>query len=147
MANVGGFRSGLEWNNDKKLKIAGVTYWYESGPCVIQYTLPIRGGHCADCDGKSVVSHHKYTCDFVFESMSGKVIYVECKGHPRAWTSKTRSKHQAIKKQYPEMDLRFVFSNKHAPIGGKSVTTNAEWCKRQGFQCESNLIPDEWLKE
>jgi len=143
-----GFASGLESDNELRLVSSGVEFWYESGPCVINYTMPIRGGHCDECGNeRSIVTHHSYTCDFVFISASGKQIYVECKGHPLAWTSKTRSKHQEIKKQYPEMDLRFVFNNKHASIGKKAKTTNAEWCKRQGFQCSSSLIPLSWLEE
>jgi hypothetical protein len=146
-ADNGGYASGLEKTNGLVLEKSGLEFWYESGPCAISYTLPIRGGVCSECGAKHVVSEHLYTADFAFRSKSGKLIIVECKGHPLAWTGKTRSKHQAIKKQYPEMDLRFIFNNKHGKISKKSKTTNAEWCRRQGFQCESNVIPRRWLDE
>ena len=142
-----GYASGLELENGRVLERSGLEFWYESGPCEIEYTLPIRGGHCLDCEGKQVVSKHKYTADFAFRSKTGKLILVECKGHPLAWTGKTRSKHQQIKKQFPDMDLRFVFSDQHKRISSSSKTTNAQWCKRQKFLCASRLIPQAWLEE
>jgi hypothetical protein len=146
--NNGGYASGLERDNGLRLEKQGVTFWYESGPCEIHYTMKVRKGKCGECgESKNIVTEHLYTCDFVFVSKSGKHIYVECKGHPLAWNGKARSKHQAIKKQFPEMDLRFVFNNKHAKISKGSKTTNAEWCKRQGFECASGLIPLKWLEE
>ena len=146
-ADNAGFASGLEKVNGKVLQATDLKYHYEEGPCVINYTLPIRGGQCDNCGNTTVVSHHKYTADFAFYTKSGKLIHIECKGHPLAWTGKTRSKHVAIRKQFPEMDLRFVFNNKHGKISKSSKTTNAEWCKRQGFLCESNLIPLRWINE
>ena len=142
-----GFASGLELRNHNVLEASGLQFWYESGECVIHYSLPVRVGECNDCGGKSIITKHKYTADFAFISKSGKLIIVECKGSPWAWTGKTRSKHQAIKKQFPEMDLRFVFSNKHSRISKTSKTTNAEWCKRQKFLCETALIPQRWINE
>ena len=145
--NNGGYASGLERENGIRLEKSGVEFWYESGPCIINYTMKVRKAVCSDCSSSDVVSHHKYSCDFAFISKSGKLIHVECKGHPLSWSGKTRNKHQEIKKQYPEMDLRFVFNNKHAKIGGKSKTTNDQWCQRQGFQCSSSLIPLAWIEE
>ena len=145
--NNEGFASGLELENAKRLLDNGIEFWYEEGPCIIEYTMNVRKAECNDCGSLHVVSKHKYSCDFVFTSRSGKQIYVECKGHPLGWTGKTRNKHQEIKKQYPEMDLRFVFNNKHAKISRTSKTTNAQWCKRQGFECASSLIPLKWLEE
>jgi hypothetical protein len=142
-----GFASGLELRNQNVLASSGLEFWYESGPCEISYSLVVRVGECNDCGSKDIVTNHRYTADFAFRSESGKLILVECKGSPWAWTGKTRSKHQAIKKQYPEMDLRFIFSDKNSKISKTSKTSNAEWCKRQKFLCESRLIPQRWLKE
>lgn len=147
-ANNSGFGSGLEKRNNAVLQKAGVEFHYESGPCVIHYELPIRGGVCGACDSPHVFSKHKYTADFAFISKkSKKLIIVECKGHPLAWTGATRSKHQHIKKQFPDMDLRFIFNNKHGKISRTSKTTNEAWCKRQKFLCESDLIPQRWINE
>ena len=152
-ANNQGFASGLEKRNGYTLGRADVEYWYESGPCVINYSLPIvnhkvaNAATCGDCGSTDVRTHHLYTADFAFKSKSGKLILVECKGHPLAWTGKTRSKHQAIKKQFPDMDLRFIFNNKHGKISARSKTSNADWCKRQGFLCETDTIPQSWINE
>ena len=143
----GGYASGLERENGRVLEVSKLEFWYEDGPCNIEYTLPIRTGYCGDCEGKNIVSRHHYTADFAFRSKSGKLILIECKGHPLAWTGKTRSKHQNIKKQFPEMDLRFIFSDKNKKISSSSKTTNTQWCKRQNFLCESRLIPQCWLEE
>lgn len=145
--NNGGYASGLERDNGERLEKHGATFWYEEGPCVIHYKLKVRKGVCDECGGTHIYTQHKYTCDFVVETKSGKHIYIECKGHPLAWDGKARSKHQAIKKQFPDMDLRFIFNNKHAKISKSSKTTNDQWCKRQGFQCASKLIPLAWLEE
>lgn len=142
-----GYASGLERQNGILLEKSGLEFWYESGPCVIDYTTPIRKGKCSQCGSHEVHSHHIYTADFAFKSKSGKLILVECKGHYLAWKGETRAKHQRIKKQYPEMDLRFIFNNKNAKISKSSKTTNAQWCKRQGFECASELIPKRWLNE
>jgi len=146
--NNEGFASGLERDNAKRLLKNNVEFWYEEGPCVINYTKNIRKAVCNDCTSHNVVSNHIYTCDFVFISKgSGKQIYVECKGHPLAWKGETRAKHIDIKRQYPEMDLRFVFNNQNAKISKTGKSTNASWCKKEGFLCSSSLIPLAWLEE
>jgi len=142
-----GYRNGLERDNGKVLERSGLEFWYEAGPCVIYYTTPIRDGECKTCGSHHIHSKHKYTADFAFISKSGKLIHIECKGHYMAWTGSTRAKHQRLKKQYPDMDLRFIFNDKRRTISRSSKTTNAEWCKRQGFLCESKVIPQRWLLE
>jgi hypothetical protein len=142
-----GYASGLERENGERLAKSGCTFWYEEGPCVINYKLKVRKGVCDTCGSNHIHTSHVYTADFCFETKSGKLIYIECKGFPLAWDGKARSKHQAIKKQFPDMDLRFIFNNKHAKISKSSKTTNDQWCKRQGFQCASKLIPLAWLEE
>ncbi len=150
--NNEGYASGLERDNGKVLERALKRgdikdFWYETGPCVIHYTKPLRGGKCTECDSSKVHSNHLYTADFAYETLEGVIVLVECKGHYLAWTGSTRSKHQLIKKQLPDIELRFVFNNKNAQISKSSKTTNAQWCKRQGFLCESALIPRRWFNE
>lgn len=151
-ADNNGYASGLERDNGRVLEkalAAGAIrqFWYESGPCVIEYTKDIRGGRCKDCNGTKVHSVHKYTADFAYETLEGKIILIECKGHFLSWTGSTRAKHQTIKKQLPNLELRFVFNNKNATISKSSKTTNLQWCERQKFLCESNLIPRRWFNE
>ena len=146
-ADNDGYASGLERRNGVLLEKSGLKFWYEDGPCVVNWTEPIRKGRCEECQGDKVHKHHIYTADFAFESKSGKLILIECKGHYLSWKGETRAKHQRIKKQYPDMDLRFIFNDINKKISSSSKTTNAEWCKRQGFLCANELIPRKWLSE
>lgn len=149
-----GYASTLERRNAEYLERAGVEYFYESGPCLIGYTLPVRKGECDKCGHKKVRSHHSYKCDLAFYTKSGKLILVECKGSPRAWNGEARTKHQEIQKQYPthlacgtEYELRFVFSNANAPMGRGAKTTNRQWAEKNGFKCASYEIPSHWITE
>ena len=57
-----------------------------------------------------------------------------------------------FKKQHPDLDIRFVFSNSKTKIGKKSKTTYAKWCELKGFKYHcvystGKMLPDEWVKE
>lgn len=142
-----GFASSIERRNAELLERAGVEFWYEDGPCLINYTMPVTKGSCTECHGKKVVSHHKYTCDLAFISESGKLILIEIKGSPRAWNGEARTKHLRLQELFPEIDIRFVFVNQNAKIGKGAKTTNKQWCKKNEFLCASSLIPLSWIKE
>ena len=58
-----------------------------------------------------------------------------------------RRKHLEIKRQHPELDIRFVFSNAKAKINKGAKQRNFEWCEKNGFQWSHRVIPEEWLKE
>ena len=51
-----------------------------------------------------------------------------------------------IKKQYPELDIRFVFMNANNKIYKGSKTTYAMWANKHGFEWAEKNIPEEWLK-
>jgi hypothetical protein len=142
-----GFASGIERNVNEQLKKSGLDFHYEDDECKFIYNKKLRLGKCNTCDSHDVVEQHVYTCDFKFISKSGKEIWVEIKGHPLAWKAETRAKHIAIKEQYPDRDLRFVFTDKEAKIKKGAKTTNSQWCKQKGFKCASRLIPKAWLEE
>jgi len=80
-----------------------------------------------------------YTPDF--ELPNG--IIIESKGR---FVAADRKKHLLVQKQYPSLDIRFVFSNSRAKISKGSKTTYAMWCEKNGFQYADKLIPKEWLK-
>lgn len=71
-------------------------------------------------------------------------IIIETKGQ---FETADRKKHKLIREQFPDLDIRFVFSNPHAKIGKKSKTTYAMWCDRLGIPWASKRIPEEWLSE
>ena len=95
----GSFRSGLEETIAQQLKDAGIPVVFES--YTIAYTIP--------------ESNHTYTPDFFLPNG----IIIEGKG---LFESDDRKKHLLIKKQYPQLDIRFVFSNPAQKINKGSKT-------------------------
>ena len=81
-----------------------------------------------------------YTPDFLLPNG----IIIETKGR---FTVADRRKHKEIQKQYPSLDIRFVFTNANAKLSKVSKTTYAQWCKRYNFKYATGDIPDEWLEE
>lgn len=118
-----GFRSGLEEKVADELKKSGVKFEYETTK--IKYVVP--------------ESVHSYTPDFIFPNG----LIVETKGR---FVAADRKKHLLIKKQHPELDIRFVFQNSNNKISKGSKTSYADWCNKNGFQYSDKRIPDEWLK-
>jgi hypothetical protein len=118
-----GKRSGLEVQVASQLEAAGVKAEYEKHRIAYRQ---IRDKH--------------YTPDFKLPNG----IYVEAKGW---FKSADRSKHLAIKYQYPDLDIRFVFSNSKSKIGKKSATTYAMWCEKNGFKYADKVVPQEWINE
>lgn len=124
-----GWRSGLEERNAELLDRWGVEYDYEGER--IEYTKPS--------------TKHKYTPDFPMTTKgTGKKIYVETKGR---FMVADRQKHILIRKQRPDLDIRFVFDNPNARISKNSKTTYAHWCEKNGFQFARKTIPKEWTEE
>lgn len=81
-----------------------------------------------------------YTPDFILPNG----IIIEAKGR---FITADRQKQLLIKDQFPDLDIRFVFSNPNNKIGKKSSTTYAMWCDKNGFKYAQELIPIDWLKE
>lgn len=118
------YRSGLEETIAKQLEQAGIPVSFEEN--TVEYEIP--------------ASKHKYTPDFVLPNG----IIVESKG---IFESDDRKKHQLIKKQYPHLDIRFIFSNPNQKLYKKSPTTYAMWCNKYGFKYAKKVIPASWFKE
>lgn len=121
---VHGFRSGLEDRNAKLLKSLGEPVHYETFKIV--YVIPQAA--------------HRYTPDFRLANG----ILVETKG---IFDPTDRAKHLFVKVQYPELDLRLVFSNSRCRLYKGSPTTYAEWCEKHQIRYAEKLIPLEWIKE
>lgn len=118
------FRSGLEARIGGQLEDLGVDYEFETKK--IKYVRPEQRA--------------TYTPDFVLPNG----IIIEAKGR---FITKDRQKHLLIKDQFPELDIRFVFSNPAQKIGKGSKTSYADWCEKKGFLFATELIPLEWIKE
>ena len=114
------FRSGLEKNVDDFLSSTGLEYEYERKK--IPYVLTCN-----------------YTPDFILKNG----VMLEAKGH---LSPDDRRKMLAVKKQHPELDIRFVFQAPYNKIYKGSRTTYAKWAEKHGFPwTHFKSIPLEWL--
>lgn len=82
----------------------------------------------------SYVLKKNYIPDFVID-FGDRKLYIEAKGHFRR---EDKEKLAAIKKQYPELDLRIVFYAKRK----KNIT----WAERNKIPWAIEKIPKEWLE-
>lgn len=121
---TGVFRSGLESTVSKQLESRGIAYEYEQWQ--VPYVVP--------------ASKHIYTPDFLLPNG----IFIETKG---LWEADDRKKHLLIREQYPELDIRLVFSNSNTKIYKGSPTSYAEWCEKHNIKFADKTIPIAWLRE
>lgn len=155
-----GFASGLEIAADKQLKNLGVEYEYEHDElCVFSYYTNVINGVVCDKHGNErkleagcrVMQRHTYTCDFYLARSStstGSPILVETKG---VFKPKDRKKHILLKKKYPDVDLRIVFSDNGRV---SKITRYSQWAEKHGIKYHvltskekkaGVIIPMEWL--
>jgi hypothetical protein len=120
-----GYRSGLEASISKALAAARVPHTYEG--FVLPYEQPAK--------------NRRYTPDY---ALLKNGIVVESKGR---FVTADRQKHLLIQAQYPELELRFVFSAPNTRISKQSQTTYAAWCETHGFLYAAKSIPQEWINE
>lgn len=122
--NQGTYRSGLEEANSEYLRKLGIDPNYEE--YYLEYEVP--------------ATRHRYTPDFVLPNG----IIIETKG---LWDSDDRKKHLLIKEQYPELDIRFIFSRAKTRLYKGSASTYASFCDKYGIKYADKEIPVEWLDE
>lgn len=122
-----GFRSGLEEKVALELARQGFRFEYETVTLPWQQPAVMR----------------KYTPDFVLTREDGSQLIIETKGR---FVIEDRKKMQQIKKQYPNLDIRFVFSNSNEKLRKGAKTSYGEWCEKNGFLYADKTIPREWLK-
>lgn len=118
------YRSGLEDKVAEQLRAAGIPAKYEKGK--IQYRVPAK--------------NHSYTPDFILPNG----IIVETKG---IFEVADRQKHLLVKKQYPHLEIRFVFTNPQTKLYKGSKTSYADWCRKNGYKYAKSYIPAEWLRD
>ena len=123
-----GWRSGFEMDLAAFLRSEGIEFEYEQNK--IQYIVPARNA--------------KYTPDFYIKTRTGKTIIVETKGH---FVTSDRQKMILVKQQFPDLDIRLVFSRSSTKISKQSNTTYAMWCEKHGFPYADKVVPQEWLDE
>lgn len=91
----------------------------------VKYTIPARLA--------------TYTPDITFRD---RPMIIEVKGR---FLAEDRKKHELIKAEHPDLDIRFVFMRPHTPIYKGSKTTYAKWCEDRGFKWAAQRVPQEWL--
>ena len=54
-----------------------------------------------------------------------------------------------IRKQKPELDIRFIFDNPKAKLYKGGKMTNGSWCDKYKFKYSSlrEGVPEEWINE
>ena len=122
---VEGYRSGLESSVGAQLNSAKVRWEYESE------RIPY------------IPKKRTYTPDFIIKGEVSK-MYIETKGR---FLGSDRAKHLLIKEQYPQLDIRFVFTNPNQKLYKGAKTTYGEWCEKHGFSFSKGSIPDDWIRE
>lgn len=121
-----GYRSGLEEAIATQLEKSKIPYEYENKDNKITYTVPAKD--------------HTYLPDFKLPNG----IIIETKGR---FVLADRKKHELIKKQDPDLDIRLVFSNSNTRLSKASKTTYGMWCEKLGIPYANKQIPESWLKE
>lgn len=115
-----GYRSGLEVVVTGSLETQGCQFLYE--PVRLTFNEP-----------------RIYIPDY---ALTAQAIILEAKGE---FKTEDRRKMLLVKKQYPNLDIRIVFSNPRNRIGKKSKTTYAMWCEKHGFPYADKTVPPEWV--
>ena len=95
------------------------------------------------------VKERTYTPDFKIVREDGSIFFVEFKGFLRPGD---KTKMRAVKKQHPEIDIRFVFMNAHK-YASKHIRkdgtrqTYAQWAESHNYLWSHQVLPPEWLNE
>ena len=103
------YRSGSEKKTGDLLDSLNVSYSFE--PHYIKYTW---------------VEYKKYLPDFLLPNG----ILLEVKGR---FKLEDRKKHLFIRKEFPELDIRFVFDNPNNKLNKGAKSTYADWCIKNDF--------------
>ena len=118
-----GYRSGLEIKVKDYLKEHKVKFKYEA--------IKIEWED---------LMYRTYTPDFILPNG----LIIEVKG---LFTAGDRRKHLAIKKQHPNLDIRFVFESSEPKLSKGAKSTYATWCEKNKFLYADRIVPEDWLKE
>lgn len=115
------FKSGFERSFEANLRSRGLKFRYESTE--VPYVLP-----------------RTYHPDF---EMVDHGFFIETKG---LLDRDSKAKMVAVKKQNPDLDIRFVFMKADKRIPG-TKQTHAEWADRNGFPWAESTAPEEWFEQ
>ena len=136
--DTGIYKSKLELTNGNLLEAKKAPFLYEPKEGRIEYLLP--------------TSRHTYNPDFWLQKKDGSWIIIETKG---IWNYDDRFKHAWIKKLYPALDIRFVFTRSLTKTSKGAKQSYKDICEGRGrgvfkgltWQYADKKIPLEWLNE
>lgn len=123
------YRSGFEERIASAFAKRKIDFRYE--PTTLKYITP-----------RIPSKTHKYTPDFVYAAKDGHLIYVEAKGYLKP---DCRKKMVQVKKDNPDLDIKFLFMDGTRPLvtkrkRGKAKDgslyrskTYGEWAEQAGF--------------
>lgn len=114
------FKSGFERTINANLLSRGVRFTYET----LELPYILEG---------------TYHPDFILDNG----IIIEAKG---LLDRDSKRKMVAVKKRYPEFDIRFLFSENNKKIPG-SKQTHGQWASKNGFVFAEREVPQEWIDE
>lgn len=114
------FKSGFERTVDANLRSRGVKFTYET--LEVPYIL-----------------NGTYNPDFILANG----IIIEAKG---LLDRDSKRKMAAVKKQHPELDIRFLFMKAGKKVPG-TKQTHGEWATRNGYEWAEGTVPEEWTNE
>ena len=115
------YRSRLEERLARWLELNDVSFQYET--LNLSYTITAN-----------------YTPDFVLQNG----VILDAKGYFK--TADLR-KMLAVKKDNPDLDIRFVFQAPFNTLSKESKTTYAMWAEKNDFKwCSSSDIPLSWIE-
>jgi hypothetical protein len=114
-------KSGFERSFLANLRSRGIKFKYES--TAVPYVL-----------------NRNYFPDFEIVDHG---FFIETKG---LLDRDSKAKMLAVKKQHPELDIRFVFMSANKKVPG-TKQTHAAWAERNGFRWAEGVAPEEWFNE
>ena len=71
-------------------------------------------------------------------------VFIEVKGF---FEPEDRTKHLLLRKQFPDLDVRFIFANSRMRLSTESKTSYGDWCMKHGFLYSDKRIPPAWFDE
>lgn len=113
-------QSGFERTFEANLKTRKIKFEFEK--LKLPYTL-----------------EREYWPDYTFPDQP---FIIETKG---LLDRESKAKMLAVKRRYPELDIRFVFMNADKKIPG-TRQTHGEWATKNGFIWANGTAPEEWFE-
>lgn len=115
------YKSGFERSFAANLSSRKLKFTYETQQ--IPYTL-----------------ERTYNPDFILVDYP---FVIECKG---LLDRDSKAKMLAVKRQHPDIDIRFVFMRADKKIPG-TKQTHGEWATKNGFLWSEGTAPEEWFEK